>query len=378
MSDEYTEVTTEGYFSRLGGSIIGVLIGFLLVPASLILLYLNEGRAVTALVALEQGARQVVEISAGKLDATANGKLIHLSGDLTAQDPAKDTVFGVSGAGLVRLQRNVEMFQWREDKQSDSHENVGGSKTTETTYIYRREWAPGPVNSNSFHHPEGHGNPQMPVGSTIFDGSGVKIGAYRLGPTILSQVTAFTTVDPGAATPPQGYRRDGGGLYRGNDPANPAIGDMRVHFDAVQPQPYSVVAALATDALNEYRGPDDYTIALAAPGAVSADQLFRAKKSEENTLTWILRGVGFVVVLIGFLLIARPVSMVLAFLPFLEGIAEAGAFLVALMLAIPLTFIVIAIAWIAHRPLIGGIMLAGAIGSFVLVRMLHPRRAAAG
>ncbi|HTB43431.1 MAG TPA: TMEM43 family protein, partial [Acetobacteraceae bacterium] len=59
---------------------------------------------------------------------------------------------------------------------------------------------------------------------------------------------------------------------------------------------------------------------------------------------------------------------------FLESMVGAGAFLVALTLAVPITLLTIAIAWIAHRPLVGvGLLVAAAVALFLLGRM-HPRR----
>ncbi len=54
MSDDYssdsvTEVTTTGWLQRIGQSIVGALIGILLVIGSIILLWWNEGRAVEAI-----------------------------------------------------------------------------------------------------------------------------------------------------------------------------------------------------------------------------------------------------------------------------------------------------------------------------------------
>jgi hypothetical protein len=68
--------------------------------------------------------------------------------------------------------------------------------------------------------------------------------------------------------------------------------------------------------------------------------------------------------------------MLFAVLPFLESLIGAGVFLVALTLAIPLTLLTIAVAWIVHRPLIGGLLLIGAIAAWYLLRQLHPRRTA--
>ena len=62
MSDQFTEVTTEGWGQRLGGSLIAALIGFILVIVSIGLLYWNEGRAVTASRALGRGAAAIVEV----------------------------------------------------------------------------------------------------------------------------------------------------------------------------------------------------------------------------------------------------------------------------------------------------------------------------
>ena len=75
--DSVTEVTTTGWLQRLGQSIVGALFGLVLVIGSIVLLSWNEGRAVEAIRALDQGARQVVEVKADALDTAAEGKLVH-------------------------------------------------------------------------------------------------------------------------------------------------------------------------------------------------------------------------------------------------------------------------------------------------------------
>ena len=49
MANQFTEVATQGFFSRLFGSIIGVFLGPVFVIAAIILLSWNEGRAVHAI-----------------------------------------------------------------------------------------------------------------------------------------------------------------------------------------------------------------------------------------------------------------------------------------------------------------------------------------
>jgi hypothetical protein len=378
MADEFVERTTQGYFSRLGGSIVGVLLGIVLLLVGIGVLYWNEGRAVAAIGALERGAKQVTEIAADRVDPAGNGKLVHLSGSVTVGTPARDPQFGITHSGLLRLERRVEMYQWKEETQSESHEAIGGTKTTETTYTYRKVWSADAIDSSRFKHPTDHRNPAMPIRSQIFDSSDAKLGAYRLTNAVFDQVGGFHPVTPDSSAPAQaGYRRDSAGYFAGTgSPESPAIGDVRISFAAIETQPLSVVAGLSGDTLAAFHESNGRAIVLATAGIASAEAMFQAKEQEERNLTWILRGVGGVAVLIAFLLMARPVSMVLAFLPFLEGIAEAGIFLIAITLSLPVTLLVIAVAWLAHRPLIGGALIAGAGGIFVLLRFLHPRRPA--
>ncbi len=375
MSDRFTEVTTEGWGQRLGGSLVAVPIGLILIPASVVLLYWNEGRAVDAMRALSRGAAAIVEVSATAVDPQADGKLVHVTGTMQPTTPARDPVFGVTGDGLLRLSRVVEMYQWKEDASSQSQQSAGGSKTTETTYTYQHVWSAQPIASGQFKVPANHQNPPMPLQSATFDGGGVKLGAYGVDPSLLGKVTIFAPFAAQSA-PPAGYQAAGDGFYRGQNPNDPAIGDLRASFSAIAAQTISVAAAQSGGVLTAYRDPNGYTIALAEPGVVPAAALFHDEQRSEGRLTWILRGAGFVAMLIGLVCLTRPLTMLFAFLPFLEALVGAGAFLAALTLAVPITLATIAVAWITHRPLIGGGLLAGAVVTLVLLRQLHPRRAA--
>ncbi len=373
MSDQYTEVTSEGWLQRLSGSLIAALIGLLLVPGVIGLLYWNEGRAITAIRALDGGAAAIMEIGATPVDPVANGKLVHVSGMMQPGTPALDPLFGITGEGLLRLSRMVELYQWKQDTGTQSRNAVGGSKTTETTYNYERTWSAQPIASGQFKAPGGHQNPPMDIRSATFDGTGVKLGAYRVDPSLLSKVSAFAPLHP-RADAPSGYQISGDGYYRGADSSQPAIGDWRVTFAAIPAQTFSVAAADSNGALTVYRDANGYSIALAEPGIVTASGLFHDELKSESHLTWILRAVGFVVMLIGFVCMTRPLTMLFAVIPFLESLVGADAFLVALMLAAPVTLATIATAWIVHRPVIGGGLLLAAIAVLVLLRRLIPPR----
>lgn len=374
-NDQFTEVTTQGYGSRLGNSISGMLFGFVMVIASFILLYWNEGRAVEAMQALSRGAKAVIEVAATRVDPSANGKLVHLSGPVSTVTPARDPMFGVTAPGLLRLQRTVEMYQWKEETHSETHKSIGGTKTTRTTYTYSKGWSSTPINSSQFHHPDGHANPPMPLQSETFNSATAKLGVYTLGVDVLEQISAFTSFSPGSSTTlPAGWTREGEMFFHGSgNTSNPTVGDTKVSYTAIPARPISVVAADSGGTLTTYHDSTGYPIVLAALGVASSAELFHAKQRAENHWTWILRGVGFLVMLFGFMLIARPLSVVLAVVPLLEGIASAGTFLIALFLALPLTILVIAVAWVSHRPFVGVGLIVLAVAAFVLIRQLRAR-----
>jgi hypothetical protein len=377
-SDSVTEITTTGWLQRLLQSMIGVLIGILLVIGSIVLLWWNEGRAVEAIRALDEGARQIVEINPTSIDGAAEGKLVHLSGTMTTSAPATDTAFGIGGDGLLRLKRTVEMYQWAEEKSTHSQTNVGGSKTTETTYSYKKEWSENAADSNRFHEANGHQNPPLPVTSTTINSADVRLGAYRVDPSVLDKVSEFAPFDPPqSATVPAGYHRESGVFYRGRDSSNPAIGDIRIHYTAVSSQMMSVVAAQAGGVLTRYRAANGYQIVLADSGVAPATTIFHEKKHEESLWTWILRGVGFVLMLIGFMLMASPLSVAASVIPFLGDLVGMGTFLLGFVIAVPLTLLVIAAAWIAHRPLIGGGLIVAAVALGYLLAKLRRRPVAA-
>ena len=301
--------------------------------------------------------------------------LVHLSGAMTTRAPARDTAFGIGGDDLLRLKRTVEMFQWTEQKSTRSQKNFGGSETTETTYSYHKEWSDHPVDSSHFHEAGGHRNPPMPVHSATFDSQDVQLGAYRVDRGLLESVSAYTPYDStSAASLPADYRKTGDLLYRGADPAAPAIGDIRIRYSAVPSQTMSVIAAQAGNTLAPFSAANGYRIALADPGVVPATAMFREKAQEESLLTWILRAVGFVLMLVGLLLMASPLTVLLGVIPLFETLADIGAFMLALLIALPLTLIVIAAAWITHRPLIGGTLIVAAIALGYLLHRLHRAR----
>ncbi|MEI6839127.1 MAG: hypothetical protein WCK56_15145, partial [Alcaligenaceae bacterium] len=81
--DSFTQTSTTSWLGRIGSSLVGVLIGIILLPCGIALLSWNEGRAVTAAAGLKRGLGSIVEITADTVNPQNNAKLVYLNGTVT-------------------------------------------------------------------------------------------------------------------------------------------------------------------------------------------------------------------------------------------------------------------------------------------------------
>src|SRR5476649_1335431 len=106
MSDSFSESSSTSWFSNIVGSIKSVLFGLVLFAISFPLLFWNEGRAVRTSKGLTEGLGAVVSVPIDTVDASKEGKLIHVSGAVKTDAPITDDPLGVQ-ATAVKLIRNV-------------------------------------------------------------------------------------------------------------------------------------------------------------------------------------------------------------------------------------------------------------------------------
>ena len=173
-----TEVTRQGWGSRLMDSIKSVLFGLLLFALSFVVLFWNEGRAVQTSNSLDEGAGAVLPTPSDKVDSAREGKLVHMVGKATTDEILKDGEFNVS-ANATRLLREVEMYQWKEKEHTEEVKEIGGSVKKTTTYTYEKTWSEHPVDSSEFRE-AGHDNPAMNYQSKSFTAENVAFGAFKL------------------------------------------------------------------------------------------------------------------------------------------------------------------------------------------------------
>ncbi len=380
--DQVTEVTNTSWFSRIGQAFAGVLMGFVLIPLSVVLLFWNEGRAIKTARGLDEGAGIVRTVSADRVDPSNDGRLIHVTGMLSPGGPVTDPDFGIR-TSAVRLVRHVEMFQWKEETQTESRTKLGGGEERTTTYKYVRAWSDKPIESGKFKEPRGHTNPLMTYQSRQSISPGTRLGSFVVPDGMLR---GFGEAKPMPANDTQANAlqiRVGkpvtaldGVLYAGRDPSQPAVGDLRISFSQVPPQNASVVAAQAGPGFGPFTTHQGTTVELISAGTVPAAAMFKAAQDENTTFTWILRAVGAFLMFIGFGLILRPLGVLGDVIPLLGDVVRAGAGFVGLLCTAALAPLVIAIGWLWYRPVVGiAIILAGGAATSGLARLARARSA---
>lgn len=418
----YIETTKTGWGSRMGSSLKGMGTGLLMLVAGLALLFWNEGRAVKTHKALQEGAAAVTEADPARVDAALDGKLVHFSADADAPGELTDAWFGVS-ARAFRMERTVEMWQWHETSRTTTKENLGGSETTTTEYDYAKGWSERIVDSSKFKVPEGHRNPaRFPVEGQEQVASGVTVGAYAVPDGWVKslgwmEAAQLPPVDaPLAEGLPKGLRRTAEGLYlpahpkealreevatvtnsvemlladgttelvdevttvtnlveaakETTEPVDPEIGDVRMRLRVAPLSRLSVVAKQESGGrLGEWRTSNGRTIRMVQTGEAGAAEMFEGAEKGNRVITWLLRLAGVLLTVFGIRSVLAPLAMLAAVVPFIKAILSAGIGFVSWVLGLGLSLVVIGVAWLAYRPLVGVPLLVAGIGLAVWLKL---------
>ncbi len=95
--------------------------------------------------------------------------------------------------------------------------------------------------------------------------------------------------------------------------------------------------------------------------------MFTAAHEANKIMTWGIRVVGFFLMMGGFSMILKPLAVFASILPFLGRIVETGTSFIAFLLAGILWTVVVAIAWIFYRPILGIAILVITVALIVLI-----------
>lgn len=372
----------------------GIGTGILLIVAATVLLWWNEGRTVRTGDAIAE-AQMVTEPipSIDKIDSAFEGKMVYATGRAVTKDELTDPVFGVK-VNAIKLRRKVEYYQWVEHRRSEKRQKLGGGEETVTTYTYSREWVNHPVDSQSFKQMMGHENKtRIQTEAVDWLAPNVTFGAYRF-PAFLTRSIggekpldisltdtqraelqkAFfapnASLDASQVVGQQGasmIHTQTNTIYVGREPGSPSIGDVRVTFFETPAAEVSILAKVNGDTFVPFRASNGNTFSRLSMGVQDMNSMFDAAKSSNATTAWLLRGLGVVLCIAGFGMIFAPLKVLADVISLLGSIVGAGTGLVAGLLGSAWSLVIIAIAWIRFRPVLGFCLLGAALTLVILL-----------
>jgi len=371
-----TETTSTSWFSRLGNSFKNILIGFLLIIGAAVLLFWNEGRAVKTEQSLKEGLSVVVSVPIDTKDVGNEGKLIHFSGLAKISSLLADGEFGVSGSAL-KMRRIVEVYQWKEETKSRTVEKLGGGTETTNTYTYSKDWSDKLIDSSNFREAATHQNPSSKLfADKEWISQGVTVGAFAITEDLLSALSGYKPLavtqemlNVQTTTSAAQLQLVGNTIYyQTANTATPEIGNTRINYEVIAPQDISIIYKQAGETLVPYQIKNGETISMIQLGRITAQEMFKNAQESNKTMTWIVRVVGALLMFIGFQLILGVLPVIGSVIPFVGRIIGIGTGLVSFLLTLIIASVVIAIAWIAYRPLIGITLLAVAGGGYAVLK----------
>ena len=383
----FQETTSVSWFGRIKRSFGGLLVGLLLIVGMVILLFWNEGRAVTTARSLAEGAGIVVSVPAATVDAAREGALIHVSGSVQTTEQPADPEFGIVADGL-RLIRKAEMYQWIETRKTETQTKLGGGEETVTTYTYSTGWSDRAQDSSNFRQPEGRTNPPMEVQGKSFEVGSATLGAFSLSQRIIGMIGGAQPLALNAdrlnaiqAAIGAGVRARlaDGRIYIGPNPQEPQVGDYRIGYEVVPAGPASIVGRQAGSGIEAYQTQAGNQLLLVQNGLASPEQMFSNAMTSNTVITWIVRIVGLLFLIVCFSLLLAPLGVIGDVIPLVGSVVRMGTGLVAMVFGILIGTVTIAVAWFWYRPLTALAILAiGAAAAFALLKLGRKKQAAEG
>lgn len=144
-----------------------------------------------------------------------------------------------------------------------------------------------------------------------------------------------------------------GAIYYGRTPGSPEVGDVEVTFMEVVPAKVTIIAMADGDTFKPFRAKNKKTFQTLVMGKKSSDEIFEAENDANKMWTWILRIAGIFLVVFSLKMVFGFIETILKVVPFVSNIVGWGVGIVCTIVGVVWSLIVIAVAWLFYRPLLG-------------------------
>ena len=119
------------------------------------------------------------------------------------------------------------------------------------------------------------------------------------------------------------------------------------------PAKVTIIAQVTGNTFKSYKAKNGKRFQTLVMGKKNADEIFDAEHQANHFWMWILRLIGALMVISGLKGIFGFLEMILKVVPFIANIIGWGVGVVCTVIGIAWSLIVIAIAWLFYRPLLG-------------------------
>ena len=262
-------------------SIIGIILALLGIAT--LIMALNRANTFETLI--NEARADVVAADFEHVNPSYEGKLVGVSGKLTAEGTLSDDLIGV-GRRTVMLRRVVETYQW--------------FQSCDDACEYVKTWHEGLIDSKDFG--ANHVNPtEQKYESQDFIASDQKFGAYTLPKVLIQKLSYDTTLGPDEIS--EVYHGDlkvfNEYLTNSIDPSNPAIGDFRISYQYVKDKTITVIAQQKGDSFAEFRSSSKETFFEVDEGSETAEEFINRFAQNNKGVNWILAGIGVILIIFG-------------------------------------------------------------------------------
>ncbi|ELU18598.1 hypothetical protein CAPTEDRAFT_228778 [Capitella teleta] len=365
---------------RVSAHFLPIGFGTILVMVAVVMLFMNEGRAVRTAESLDEANSVVKALSSADVVAHENqAKLVHVTTGLFTNEPLIDKEFGIS-IHACKLNRVVEMYQWVEHSHI-SETKTGNEVREETSYTYDETWSKELIPSSSFNSPFTHENPEtMEYESKSFVSNLIHVGSFQLAPGLVNKISDFRRFPLTLSPPDDKLRLISDMYYKGRDSKHPAIGDIRIYFEVAGRSGkqangeevhdlVSIIAKQLDDKFLPYQTDAGAEIELLYEGEHSVSSMLGREQVSNIFLTWVVRFGGWLLMFIGFGCMTSILNTLVLRLPLIREAVGLSTAVMTAALAVSLSLVVIAMGWIRYRPLLGLFIIVFSLVPFLFAKL---------
>ena len=345
----------------------------------------NYKRTLDTILEAESVVEKVNDVNI--IDSESDNKLIYGVSKTRTDEIISDGLFEVS-VNAIKIIRSVEYYQWVQDSHLEEYEDYSGKTHSKKVYTYEKQWTDKLIDSEKFEEPKYRNRAIFRIAKKDIYADQVYWGAYELPPFLKSKIDGVTPIainlsKGGKAAWEEALKKEVRKYYQdsvevtgeylhlirantvhlGANPASPKIGDIRVTMTYIPPgRDLSVIAQVQGNTFTKYTSKNGKSFFSVQNGTVGIEAMFKAERETNTSLTWFFRIFGLFCVIFGIRFTLRLVTNLFAKIPIIGDIVNAGVKTITFIVGFVWSFIIIGIAYLFYRPLIGIAVLLIAVG----------------